>query len=104
MIREAVRDGAVADNSLGNRVSDNWEPLLAIADAVGEQWLKNAKSDAESMHDKAAHDAKSFNKYLLESIGRDHRGEKKSWNPARQAHPTIRTSSSFERLKTCSTR
>jgi putative DNA primase/helicase len=86
MIREAVRDGAVADDTLGNRASDNWEPLLAIASAVSEQWLKNAASDAESMHDKTTHDAKSFNKYLLESLGRII-AEKKTLEPGSQGAP-----------------
>jgi uncharacterized protein DUF3854/uncharacterized protein DUF3631 len=72
MIKETVRGSSVADgdDALGNRAGDNWEPLLSIAGAASEQWLKNAKEDAESIHDKDAHDAKSFNKYLLESIGK----------------------------------
>jgi putative DNA primase/helicase len=72
MIKEAVRNNSMSDDDtmLSNRVGDNWEPLLAIAGAASDDWLEKAKSDAESMHDKNAHDAKSFEKYLLESIGK----------------------------------
>jgi Protein of unknown function (DUF3631)/Domain of unknown function (DUF3854) len=59
-----------SDDQLGNRAGDNWEPLFAIASAADEEWLAEAVAAAERMSGKDAHDAKSFNKYLLESLGR----------------------------------
>ena len=68
-IRERVK-GFETDDQLGNRTGDNWDPLLAIASAAGEDWLAEAVTAAERISGKDAHDAKSFNKYLLESLGR----------------------------------
>ena len=59
-----------SDDQLGNRAGDNWEPLFAIASAADEEWLAEAVAAAERMSGTDAHDAKSFNKYLLESLGR----------------------------------
>ena len=55
---------------LSNRAGDNWQPLFAIADAAGEQWLKETEKAAQRMSRKDAKESKSFGHYLLESIAR----------------------------------
>jgi hypothetical protein len=34
--------------AIGNRAADNWRPLLAVADAGGEDWAKRARQVAEA--------------------------------------------------------
>ena len=58
------------DQSLDNRAGDNWEPLFAIANAAGGEWLKETKLAAQRMCRKDAQEMKSFGRYLLESLDR----------------------------------
>ena len=68
-IREQVRNFE-SDDALGNPAGDNWEPLFAIASTAGEDWLRKAERPAEFVSGKDAPEVKSFNKHLLESLGR----------------------------------
>jgi hypothetical protein len=45
-----------APSFLNDRAADNWRPLLAIADAAGEDWLKRAYKACEKMTGAAAED------------------------------------------------
>lgn len=56
------------DESLDNRAGDNWQPLFAIAAAAGEEWLKEAKLDAQRISKKDAEEMKGFGRYLLECL------------------------------------
>jgi putative DNA primase/helicase len=71
------------DDLLGNRAGDNRQPLFAIANAAGEDWLKIAQQAAQTMTRKDAQDSKSFGRYLLESLDRIIRERRK----ARELNP-----------------
>jgi putative DNA primase/helicase len=66
------------DDLLGNRAGDNRQPLFAIANAAGEDWLKIAQQAAQTMTRKDAQDSKSFGRYLLESLDRIIRERRKA--------------------------
>jgi putative DNA primase/helicase len=54
---------------LSNRAQDNWEPLLAIADAAGGQWPDRARKTAQAIAGtEAAHEAPDANTVLLADI------------------------------------
>jgi hypothetical protein len=60
---------------LNDRAADAWEPLLAIADAAGDDWPARARAAALALHDVEL-DSDSTNVALLRAI-RDvfeHRG------------------------------
>jgi Protein of unknown function (DUF3631) len=46
--RDIVRQAEPSTEGLFNRVADNWRPLFAIADAVGEPWAALARDAAKS--------------------------------------------------------
>ena len=46
--REALAAADPYTGKLVNRAADNWRPLLAIADEVGEEWTKRARTVAEA--------------------------------------------------------
>ncbi|WP_363347147.1 DUF3631 domain-containing protein [Methylocystis echinoides] len=54
-------------DALGDRAQDNWEPLLAIADAAGGNWPKEARRAALALCG-AEQDAVSANEELLKDI------------------------------------
>ena len=47
-------------DALNDRAQDNWEPLLAIADIVGEEWPSAARSAALTMSDTEDHPSLSI--------------------------------------------
>lgn len=54
---------------LSNRAQDNWEPLLAIADAAGGDWPQRARRTAQAITGaEAANDAPDANTELLADI------------------------------------
>jgi Protein of unknown function (DUF3631) len=54
--------------SLNDRAADNWEPLLAIADLAGDDWLKLARAAALKLSGDADADAASIGTQLLAAI------------------------------------
>jgi putative DNA primase/helicase len=72
--RIAEHDPKMPDGII-NRAADNWRPLLAIADAAGEEWGKRARMAAEASRG-AEGDEASRLELLLGDI-RDIRDEKK---------------------------
>jgi Protein of unknown function (DUF3631) len=67
----AARIGAVdpvMPSGIYNREADNWRPLLAIADAAGEEWSKRARDAAERCHAAADVDNRSQLETLLADI------------------------------------
>lgn len=66
-IRDAVRNAAEVEFS-GNRSSDNWRPLFAVARTAGEEWLKETIKAAEVIQFREDKDAASFNQYLLRAL------------------------------------
>jgi putative DNA primase/helicase len=69
----AERDPIMPDGII-NRTADNWRPLLAIADAAGEEWGKRARKAAEASRSGEADEASRL-ELLLGDI-RDVRDEK----------------------------
>jgi hypothetical protein len=65
-IREQVR--GFESDLLENRAADNWQPLLAIANTAGYDWVIQAADAAEHINSKDVADSKSIGRYLLESI------------------------------------
>jgi hypothetical protein len=77
----ALKDAApVPANLASDRAEDNWEPLLAIADAAGGEWPERSRTAARSLSDNASaldddlgirllSDIRSiFNRYALDRI------------------------------------
>jgi Domain of unknown function (DUF3854)/Protein of unknown function (DUF3631) len=71
-IRERVR--VFESDLLENRAADNWQPLLAIADAAtggaDQEWVIETARAAAQMSKKDVQDSKSIGRYLLESLDR----------------------------------
>lgn len=71
-IREHVR--GFESDLLENRAGDNWQPLLAIADAAtggdDQEWVIETARAAAQMSKKDVADSKSIGRYLLESLDR----------------------------------
>jgi putative DNA primase/helicase len=53
-----------------NRAADNWRPLLAIADAAGDDWPRRARNAAGKMAEDRKHDDDSIGPLLLADIRR----------------------------------
>ncbi len=67
-VREQVR--VFESDLLENRAGDNWQPLLAIANTGGDDWVIEAVRAAQHMAKKDVQDSKSVGRYLLESLDR----------------------------------
>ena len=86
-IREQVR--VFESDLLENRAGDNWEPLAAIANTAGDDWVIKTAQAAEHINSKDVQDSKSIGRYLLELIAQiinESRGEKRddSQGPAQR--------------------
>ena len=77
-IREQVR--VFESDLLENRAGDNWQPLAAVANSAGNDWVIETAKAAEHINSKDVQDSKSTGRYLLESIAqiiKERCGEKK---------------------------
>jgi hypothetical protein len=65
---EAVKIDVWATTEVGQRVIDIWEPLLAIAELAGEDWLEHAKASILDLHTgpRGQHDSRGMK--LLKAI------------------------------------
>ena len=92
---------------LENRAGDNWQPLMAIANAAGDDWVIEAAKAAQQMSKKDVQDSKSIGRYLLESLDKiitERRKEKREaaqgelGMPAQEARLFLPTSDLLEKL------
>jgi hypothetical protein len=71
-VREQERTIAKSEppslNFLHDRANDNWQSLLAIADAAGGMWPTRAREAARSLAEDAGHDAACNEEMLLTDI------------------------------------
>jgi len=58
----------VIPDALSDRQADNWEPLLAIADAVGGKWPERARKAALLLSQRGAEDSQDVRELLLADL------------------------------------